>query len=686
MSSRNHTRQNAYQLGQWTLFPAKLQICGPTGTTNLPAKAFDVINQLIANPGETVSREQFIETIWRGQKDVGDKALNQAIWQLRRAFAETGDDTEVISTVARIGYVLLQNVTMSSQQIVNSRAGYNQPWWLLLALILIPVATVWALKPQTAAIQPPSPRPDILTHYKGAEETPTFTADGRYMAFQWDKGSGLPGIYAVDLLQTDSEPQKVSAEDEFAASPSYSADGKQLAYAVIEGQNCRIKIHDLPSNSGQLIDRCYSESIVNTLSWSKVSNQLAYAYRNVHGGISIRGYQPQTGEYSQLSAEQNDVEDYPLSWANQHDTLAFASQKSGLGNIYLRYRDDQIRALLKEPQPIYSLAWSPDDRFLYFSTVWQSEMAIMQVSIKDGSVTPLSYNSMPGRIAVRPGQQPQLVYPRYTSMEQLFRLTPGNVPEVLPFSYGRELYPLYAASQRKLVFFSNKGGSFQLWAAAPDSEIATRIADIQGSAYVHAISNSGDAFLLPVKQDGDSHYSLYLGNFEDTKLQKLSQINYAAKNFSWGKRDQSLLYSSDVNGHWQIWRHYLDSGIREQLTLTGGVFAVDGDSDQLFYVKPDGGIWRLTADQQHELLVEQLSSLDWGNWLLRDDGILYIQRTPEADLVKLRDWQGQHSILASLPARTIKSGRSITQLPDGSLVLSMYQSKEADIVGVDIMP
>src|SRR5690606_13631074 len=110
-----------------------------------------------------------------------------------------------------------------------------------------------------------------------AEETPAFTADGRFMAFQWDKGSGLPGIYTVDLTQTGNEPQQVSADDEFGASPTFSPDGSQLAYTVINGNDCRVKIQHLSDGASQFIDNCYGRNIVNTLSWSRTGNQLAYA-------------------------------------------------------------------------------------------------------------------------------------------------------------------------------------------------------------------------------------------------------------------------------------------------------------------------------------------------------------------------------------------------------------------------
>ena len=57
MSSHTRTSQCCYQISHWTILPAKLQIRGPQGQAILPAKAFEVIKQLIIQPGETVSRE-----------------------------------------------------------------------------------------------------------------------------------------------------------------------------------------------------------------------------------------------------------------------------------------------------------------------------------------------------------------------------------------------------------------------------------------------------------------------------------------------------------------------------------------------------------------------------------------------------------------------------------------------------
>lgn len=83
----------------------------------------------------------------------------------------------------------------------------------------------------------------------------------------------------------------------------------------------------------------------------------------------------------------------------------------------------------------------------------------------------------------------------------------------------------------------------------------------------------------------------------EQSLTAIPTLSSGSKNYSWGQRDLSLLYSADVNGSWQIWRHYLDSGILEQFTTNGGIFARDAKDGSIYYVKPHNkGLWQLTEE------------------------------------------------------------------------------------------
>lgn len=682
MSEGSRFYQRNYRVGQWTVLPGQLQIKGPQGQVELPAKVFEVLRLLMEAPGETLSRERLIDEIWHGQKEVGEKALNHAIWQVRKGFSDTGGKQEVIRTIAKTGYVLQLPVQELPQQALKRRR-----WAPLVAALALVVALVLWLWPSTPLpLAPLAKRPQPLTHLQGVEETPAFTRDGSQMAFQWDKGKGIPGIYIQPLDNPQQAPRRVSLPDEYGASPTWSGDGKQLAYAVINQPGCKVKVLDLASGQGRFIDNCHANRLFRTLAWSKTGNMLAYAYRNSRGGVSLKGFDFTNNQTVQLSPERGDFEDMPIDWANHSQRLAYASLKSNLGNIYIRSADGSSRPLFRENREVFSLAWSPDDNYIYFSSVWQGEVTILQVSVSSGEVSPLSFESVPGRISVRPGPHPQLVYPRYSTSERLFRVTKDGSLKVLPFSHGRELYPFYSQSQNRLVFFSNRGGDFQIWSAALDDSSAKELTQMQGDAYIHALSNKGDRFLLPIKRKGEKYYSLFIGQVQGGALKEISKDNFASQNFSWGKDDQSLLFSSDLDGKWQIWRHDLATGIREQLTVEGAIFAQERGDGTLFFVKPgEEGVWQQMPKGKAIKVVTGLANTDWGNWQLTEQGIIYLQRTDLNDRLMLHPWNGDpEQQIAALAPRSVKGARSFTVLPDGSLVLSMYEQKEADILAIDL--
>lgn len=686
MSLINKSKLKNVSLNEWTVVPDQLLIRGKKGEAKVPAKVMDVLLLLISAKTKTVAREEFIESIWHSQPEVGEKALNQTIWQLRKAFSQTGAEQDVILTVAKTGYRLDED--LFSEPVKNVKTAHwslKHTIFIMLAIFILPIlyfqlAHLMAEEGSSSVTQ----RPTNLSYFKGAEENPAFTTDGKKMAFQWDNGVNVPGIYYIDLTKKNSVPIAVSELDEHAVSPTWSPDGEAVAYMVSNDEHCKIIIKHLKTETRQQLSPCYAGNLTTTLSWSRIGNQLAYARQNDKGGVNLHSVDMDTGLDSEISIAQGKFHDFPFAWANTSSAIAYASRQDPLGNIYLRDKNGKTRPLLKEEREIFSLAWSPNDTYLYFVTIWQSELAILRITLSDGTVTPVSYENIPGRIAVRLGEQPQLVYPRYTSMEQLYQIMPSGNIAAMPFSYGRDLYPAYSKSQEKIIFFSNKGGFFQLWSATLNEKFAHKFTRLDGSPYIHAISHKGDRFVIPMQDKKDNPYQLYLGNVADGKLTQLKFLDYATKNFSWSQDDQSLIYSANLNGSWQIWQQNLQSGITEQLTLDGGIFAQQYKDGRIFYVKADSnGIW-LLDDSAKQPLIADLQPKDWGNWQLTEQGVIYLSRTDSADEIRQFSWQGEDRILHSLPPRSVKDDRSIAMMPDGSIIASMYLGKEADIVAVDL--
>jgi adenylate cyclase len=74
----------------------------------LRPKSFAVLRYLIENPGRVVSRDEFMDAIWR-DTIVTDESLTHCVGDVRSALGD--GDQRIIKTVPRRGYVLLAPVT-----------------------------------------------------------------------------------------------------------------------------------------------------------------------------------------------------------------------------------------------------------------------------------------------------------------------------------------------------------------------------------------------------------------------------------------------------------------------------------------------------------------------------------------------------------------------------------------------
>ena len=75
-------------------------------------KAFAVLLELLAHPGETLTRDALLDHVW-GHRHVTSGVLNRIIAQLRRALGDDAGHPHVIRTVHGLGYGFMRPVARS---------------------------------------------------------------------------------------------------------------------------------------------------------------------------------------------------------------------------------------------------------------------------------------------------------------------------------------------------------------------------------------------------------------------------------------------------------------------------------------------------------------------------------------------------------------------------------------------
>ena len=121
------------QIGVYQYNPQTRELAYQQQVQNLPYKTHTVLMTLLEAKGEIVSREQLIDEIWQGNFLVGDKALTQAIWSLRKCFKH---HSSFIETIPKEGYVARIPAQQSEPGSPGTMKKTSLRIWIAIAVVM----------------------------------------------------------------------------------------------------------------------------------------------------------------------------------------------------------------------------------------------------------------------------------------------------------------------------------------------------------------------------------------------------------------------------------------------------------------------------------------------------------------------------------------------------------------------
>jgi TolB-like protein/DNA-binding winged helix-turn-helix (wHTH) protein/tetratricopeptide (TPR) repeat protein len=126
-----------FRVGSWLVCPKLNTVQSDGRTVRIEHKMMQVLVCLASCPGEILSKEELIRTVWK-DTFVTDEVLTRVISELRRIFSDDAKQPHMIETVARSGYRLIAPV--EAQSIRQSRQNSVPKLIPLLALAVCVVA------------------------------------------------------------------------------------------------------------------------------------------------------------------------------------------------------------------------------------------------------------------------------------------------------------------------------------------------------------------------------------------------------------------------------------------------------------------------------------------------------------------------------------------------------------------
>lgn len=655
----------SFTLGESTVWLDRQLVRRGGQDIKLQPKVIEVLSHLVAAEGETVSRESIKSHIWG--KAEADDLLTNAVWKLRKAL---GDDGGLIETIPRYGYRLTQTpFPLQKARAVNTYSFALLAGAVVAALIAIGSFTYLSKEPGAPASIAPLP----LLRLTGIESGPTFSSDGRSVAFVSAYDSYHTDLFVYD--RNTGESQQLSSDAAWNYHPAFSPDGQRLAvFRYIDGQ-CQIEVYRVSNRELTSSFDC-GQVDGRSLGWIPDSTSLLVALRT-HAGLSPALLDPETGASTEVRVGgQAIVTGAAPSMSHNADQVAVVGRvtEGERIEIYGEHADQSPTF-----PHIYALTWARDDSELFFTTYMSPDLTqLWRWRWKHSAPQP--WVALPGRntqLSTSPDGL-ELAYDSTRETADLWILSPtGRGLRRVAMTSMNEAQPVINWRGDLVAFLADEPQPGSVWIRDLQTDSA-RPLGYQGRP-VLSLSWIGSTTLV--------------GTVQSPAGPEIVQLNLDSRPDSFRFADGDWTRVRTTPGDSPLVLYYLDrsrtvfrsdekSEMPSELPLKQVKdFRPDPDNQWIYFTQTEApGLWRFNLHSYHvERAAADLDRHDWGNFAVTPDGYVYVRRQQENALLIWRDHDhGNERVLAA--HKGIAQGSSLSISGTGTLLARVQARYEGDIM------
>src|SRR5262249_51154225 len=229
----------------------------------LSGQPFQVLAILLEKPGVVVTREELQKRLWPDTFVDVDHNLNTAINKIREALGDSSENPRFVETLPRRGYRFIGPIISNGAAVPEEAAEIRPPGGpesgsgtrrrlglaLLGTVVVLVAGSVWFYKRRGTPVAPPQRSLTRITFDEGLQNEPTWSPDGRYIAYSSDRG----GKFDIWVQQVSGgDPIQISKGPGHHWQPDWSPDGKYIAYRSEEGDG---GIYVVPALGGAGLER-----------------------------------------------------------------------------------------------------------------------------------------------------------------------------------------------------------------------------------------------------------------------------------------------------------------------------------------------------------------------------------------------------------------------------------------------
>jgi DNA-binding winged helix-turn-helix (wHTH) protein/TolB-like protein len=356
-----------FRLGEWLICPKLNTVQSDGGAVRLEHKFMLVLMCLAGRPGEVISKDELIRTVW-ADTFVTDDVLTRAVSELRRILRDDAKQPHIIETVSKNGYRLIapvQRIPDSSSAAgrevkASFFAGRRRKVLAAMTVALVAIAITVAVAPvhKPAKIQTRSPQPIAVLPLQNASAAKDL--DFLRLGLADDIATTL-SFYPSLSIRPFAATSKYASPDidlQKAARELHVAD-LVTGHFLVAGENVEVTLEAVDATDNRVLWRATLRGTTRDL--TEVQEQISA--RVQHGLIPALGLN--TGPNASSNTSHN-AEAYELYLRAMSDDYSMKSQGSSL--------DSEIMASIKLLQravaldPGYASAWAALGHLYYYES------------------------------------------------------------------------------------------------------------------------------------------------------------------------------------------------------------------------------------------------------------------------------------------------------------------------------